>query len=261
MFNQQVLDRAVFFPVENMAGVGTKRQIVNGLTGKVISEVSSRYTMVTNKEVIQPFIEHFGIGQLKTVTVFNAGRSYAFKFETGRQFDLGGDRINEQLVVQNSYDKTKSFSFMFGAFRFVCSNGLYTAAGSVITYKKIHVGDIPVREMVQEALSGYMGNNFAFWRDLQNKKLDIAREQELVGRWMPFEVEKEHSGNAQLNNSIRYMAERLISRPEDLDNQRNGWGLFNQMNQAVNRVLPRKDLTKRILGDKRSEEYLRVNLN
>ena len=261
MFNQQALDRAVFFPVENTAGVGDRKQIINGMTGKTISEVSSRYTLVTNKEVIQPFIDHFGIQQLKMVKVFNAGRSYAFKFDTGRQFDLGGDRINEQLVVQNSYDKTKSFSFMFGAFRFVCSNGLYTAAGSVITYKKIHVGDIPVREMVSEALSGYMNNNFDFWRGLKEKPLDITREQELVGRWMPFEVEKENSGNAQLNNHIRYMAERLISRPEGLDNQRNGWGLFNQMNQAVNKVCPRKDIAKRILGDKRSEEYLRVNLN
>jgi hypothetical protein len=261
MYSQEVLDRAVFFPVENVAGEEGKRQIVNGLSGKIISEVSGRYALVSNREVIQPFIDHFGLDHLRAVTVFNAGRSYAFKFDTGRVFELEGDQIREQLVVQNSYDKTKSFSFMFGAFRFVCSNGLYTAAGSVITYKKIHVGDIPVREMVHDAITGYGKNDFAFWRGLQQKPLDLNQELELASRWQPFEVEKEHSVNAEINRHVKYNVESLLRKPESMDNQRNAWGLFNQMNQAINWSLARKDITKRILGDRRSEEFLRVSLN
>jgi len=180
---------------------------------------------------------------------------------TGREFDFGGgDTLKEKILVRNSYDKTKSFSFMCGAFRMVCSNGLYVGVGSVLAYKKIHVGEIPVDSIVNDALSRYSKNDFSFWRKLKEIPLTVEKEIEVLNNWQPYEVkdeEKTWKGNSLLNRWVKNYAERRIKSNESIDNQRNAWGLFNQMNQAIDRVVPRGQVDKKIAGNERMEVYLK----
>jgi hypothetical protein len=173
----------------------------------------------------------------------------------------GGDIIKEKLIISNSYDKTRSFSFFFGAFRMVCTNGLFTAMASAITFKKIHVGEIPVDTLVKSALENYAKNDFSFWKRLHEKPLTLKEEVKLVEGWTPFDFEKPEDGSTSpmelANNRIKRYATSLVSMEESLNNQRNGWGLFNRCNQAIKQEFyTTKSITKRIQGDTRTEKYL-----
>jgi len=260
------LERA-FFDVEKRQvtdRLGNQITAVTDKYGTVISKVSDRYTLVDNKTLIQPFVDKFGMPA--KLTEYANRKSYIFEFNTGRDFDLGGgDIIKERIVIANSYDKTKSFSFFFGAFRMVCTNGLYTAMGAVIAFKKKHVGEIPVTQLVKDALGSYTENKFDFWKRLKDTPLSVEQEVKLINNWTPFDFEKENPNefsNVEWKNSrIKTKALNLVTGQENLNNQRNGWGLFNQMNYAVAREYYSPAMvTKRIAGDKRSEKYLAESL-
>jgi hypothetical protein len=265
-YDQRYLDR-FFFPVKLVKNAveADCQGVVNDFTGQRIANVSNRYTLVQNRDLVQPVVDTFGIDRLTRVSVYNGNRSFLFEFLTGREIDIsGGDILKEKILVRNSYDKTKSFSFMAGAFRMVCSNGLYVAIGSVIAYKKIHVGVIPVQSIVQNALNNFSKNDFSFWKQLAQIPLDTVKENELISKWIPYETKDEHSdwkGNMLLNRYIKSRAEGLIARPATVDNQRNAWGLYNQMNQAIDRIVPRGQVDKKIAGNSRMESYLKLALN
>jgi hypothetical protein len=265
--SQYQLDRA-FFPVEKRTAYDQQGNritaVVDPVGEKVISKVSDRYTLVDNKTLVQPFVDKFGLPA--KLTEYANRKSYIFEFETGRDFDLGGgDIIKERLIVANSYDKTKSFSFFFGAFRMVCTNGLYTAMGAVIAFKKKHIGEIPVGDLVNNALGSYTENKFTFWKRLKEIPLSKDQEIDLINKWTPFEFEKEKESDFSLvewkNKYIKDRAIRLVSGDETMNNQRNGWGLFNQMNYSIAREYSTPAMvTTRINGDKRSEKYLAESL-
>lgn len=228
----------------------------------VITEVSKDYRLINNHEVVNPLMERFG--EPERVARIRNSHAYIFEFFTNREFDLGdGDTIKEKLVVRNSYDKTKAFSFFYGALRMVCTNGLYTSCGMSIEYRKIHTGEIPVHEVIQQALRTYQQNNFDFWRNLKAVPLTLRREENIVREWIPFITENPADMDLvdKKNQEIVNETLRLIKLPESLNNQRNGWGLFNQMNYAINGKYKANGMTnKRLLGDRRSEAYLAQRL-
>jgi len=260
---QLKLDRA-FFPVEKRVAYddkgGRMHAIVDVAGGTVISRVSEKYTLVDNRRLVEPFVRRFGLPD--KVVEYSNRKSYIFEFFTGRNVDFGdGDVIREKLVIANSYDRTKSFSFFFGAFRMVCTNGLYTAMGLAIAFKKIHVGEIPVDALVKSALENYEKNDFGFWKRLKERELSVDQELGILKDWVPFEFKKEKPEDVSLveagNNRIRRYAERAITGPETANNQRNAWGLFNVCNQAIKREYwTPKAVVKRIQGDRRTEVYL-----
>jgi len=264
---ENALQRA-FFPVEKREAYDEKGNriyaIVDPTCQKVISEVSDKYTLVENKRLVEPFIQEFGLPE--KVTEYHNRKSYIFQFHTGRTMDFGeGDIIKEKLIIANSYDKTKSFSFFFGAFRMVCTNGLFTAMASAITFKKIHVGEIPVDDLIKGALENYKNNDFGFWKRLHKTPLSLKQETRLIEKWVPFEFKKEKpediSLTEQANNRIKSHAIGLVTGEESVNNQRNGWGIFNMLNQAIKMEYPsNKQVAKRIQGDRRSEKYLAKSL-
>jgi len=267
--NQYALDQ-IMFPVEKVKLSDKRYSLVNGRTGLPISEVSNRYTVVQNQDIFTPFIEKFGADNMKTSYSYGAGKHYVAKFFTGREFDFGvpgqPDIIKEQIIVQNSYDKSKSFSFMFGAFRFVCSNGLYTGT-ALVNFRKIHVGVIPVQEIVQSVMNSYEKNNFATWESLRKVPLTVEKELDLLDKFEALNVSEEarlakYSGPMAKNRWIRNTASYKIKQEETINNQRNGWGLFNQINYAIDRqVQGKSNLGRRIKANQKLENYLLKELN
>jgi len=61
------------------------------------------------------------------------------ELKTGRRFNFGTeenpDMVDELLSITNSYNKTRSFQFRLGAFRWICSNGLHSGE-ALVNYKK-----------------------------------------------------------------------------------------------------------------------------
>ena len=267
--NQFALDQ-ITFPVEKVKLSDKRYSLVNGRTGLPISEVSNRYTVVQNSEIFMPFVEKFGMDNMKTSYSYGAGKHYVAKFFTGREFDFGTpgqpDIIKEQIIVQNSYDKSKSFSFMFGAFRFVCSNGLYTGT-ALVNFRKIHVGEIPVQEIVQSVMNSYEKNNFATWEKFRKVPLSEDKELALLDKFEALNVSDEarlcnYSGPVAKNRYIRNTASWKIRQKETINNQRNAWGLFNQINYAIDRNISGKsNLGRRIKANQKLEDYLIKELN
>lgn len=270
---QRALDQACY-PVHKVEADNGKYHLINGQTGGFISQVSQRYELVPNDKVFRPFVEKFGLANVKRFYQYGNGKFTYAEFETGRTFNLGvaageADIIRERLVVQNSYDKTRAFSFMLGAFRLVCTNGLYSGQ-ALIAFRKKHVGEIPIDEMVSNALTSYHSNSFELWGRLKDVSLTRDQQIALVNNFQAFEVKKEdansfyfdHNTNKQINNRIQSLTVRLIERPESIDNQRNAWGLYNQINRAIANVIDgRSQINKVILGNKNAEMYLGEKLN
>ena len=158
---------------------------------------------------------------------------------------------------------------MYGAFRFVCSNGLYFGQ-AVIAFRKKHVGDIPVDGMVKTVFDNYQSNNFDLWRKLKNASLSKDEQIALLNGFQAYEVKNTEANsvyydwntNKQVNNRIQNIATRLIEKDESIDNQRNAWGLYNQINRAIANVIDNKtQINKIILGNKNAETYLGQTLN
>jgi hypothetical protein len=257
---EQALERS-YFPVEKIQTGSDKYAIIRKDTGQKLSDVSKRYTLVRNYEVFNPFIQHFGADKVKKFYGYGNSKYYYLELDTGRSFNFGTDtepdEVNERLIIQNSYNKTRSFSFMLGAFRWVCSNGLYTGE-AIVSYKKIHTGYIPTTELVYKALCRYTDNSFDTWKQLKEKPLTLDEELEIVEGFEAKELKEETKKDRwNINNQIKYTARRRIERETSIDNQRNGWGLLNGVNWSIARNLYGSSKTsERITANKRLENYL-----
>ena len=244
-----------------------KQDVFRVDTGRVISNVSNRYELIENRRVLMPFVEKFGVDKMQQLFTHQAGRSFYMSIDTGREFDLGeGDIIKERFIVQNSYDKTRSFRFELGAFRKVCTNGLYTVFAGV-NFRKIHVGNIPVEQLINRGLEVFTQNSFEFWRKLKTIPLTAAEGTALVNDFEPYEVKERHANRWEwtegefLNNQTKARAARNIEAPESLDNQRNAWGVYNQVNRAIASYNDRSNIGRVISANVRLEQFLAGKLN
>lgn len=246
--------------IDQMGRVGY--QIVDSVFGSVAGGVvSERYTIVQNRDLISPFVSTFGADAFESAAVKRNGASL-FLVRTGREFDIGGgDIIKERIAITNSYNKSRAFSFIFGAFRLVCSNGLFTGQ-AVINYKKIHVGEIPVSRIVSDVISSYRDNTFETWKRLRSISMTLVQQIEFAKTFKAFE-EKPNPNDPTAMTASAYANKHIASRtqfrlgyPESLDNQRNAWGLLNAINRAISYVVPRSNFNRVILANRRAEEAL-----
>jgi len=108
------------------------------------------------------------------------------------------------------------------------------------------------------------------WKRLKDVSLTQDQQKELVNGFQAYEVKNAEANsfyydwntNKQVNNRIQNLAMRLIEKPESIDNQRNGWGLYNQINRAIANVIDgRSQINKVILGNRNAETYLGQKLN
>lgn len=255
-----------YFPVAKIdRGMG-KYSIIKVDTGDVISDVSKRYTLIKNEDIFQPFIDKFGIDNINGFIGYGKGKYSHMSIKTGRQFNFGTeekpDIIKEQIIIENSYNKTRSFRFMFGAFRMVCSNGLYSGNCS-ISYRKIHVGEIPVQELIDNVINNYEKNSFELWKSFREIPMTLSEQIKMIETFEAYEIKEENKDTSKdVNRNIRKTTRRYLEQPETVDNQRNAWGLYNQLNRAIEyEVSARSAVAKRILGNINAEKYLAKSLN
>lgn len=205
--------------------------IYNADTGDLITrKVSERYALIPNKDVIQPLIDYFGAENV-SVNVTKK-HIYVYTINTGRKFEIApNDFVTEKIVIGKSYNKGMRFVVMFGAFRDVCANGLFSGE-AFINYRKCHVGKIPVAELVDQIISGYQENNFEKWRAFAQISLTLDQELELIDTFAALSGD---SAETRLhNNVIKGVAKLKVKDVESIDNSRNAWGLFNALNWAIN---------------------------
>jgi hypothetical protein len=253
--NKSVVETNIFPVTKQHNADGT--WTIQDNRGRNISKVSERYTVVQNRDLIMPFINKFGYENVKQMYQYGAQKYLVCKINTGRQFEIApGDFIDEQVVIQNSYNKTRSFSFIVGAFRSVCSNGLYYGSAN-LAIRRIHVGSIPTEELVSSAISSLETNNFHVWKNLQNVPLTQEQQHEAINRFNCFTEDDKFGGNKWTNTKIRLYSNNIVRKPSSIDNQRNAWGLYNQINRGISQTINAPSaVSRRINANKSAEEYL-----
>lgn len=234
-------------------------------TGKRLANVSDSYALVQNRDIIAPFVKRFGVDSVKRVCLYGASKYVHVAIATGRSFSFEyngqGDRMDERLIIENSYNKSRSFRFMFGVYRSVCANGLYTGV-SFAGIRRVHTGRIDAPGIVSQVLGAYEENvkagkdSFDLWRDFQNCPMSLEEEYNLVREFKPFnEGDPDGPTGAVINDRaisvnrrIRATAGARIGRDESLDNQRNAWGLLNGLNWAIAQSIKGKSQLPRLIS-------------
>ena len=236
-----------------------RRWVCDSTTGKPLSRVSDRYCLIQNADLVRPLVDQFGVNSIKKTVQWGGGQYLYMAILTGRSFNISGDVIDEMITFTNSYNKTRAYSFWIGAWRKVCSNGLHAFRATFCT-RKIHVGVIPVKEMVADVLNNYSKNSFDFWRDWASKPMTMEEELELVKNFNAFDPGDDAEPNLiarQQNSWVKHRASQYIMKAEDLDNQRNAWGLYNQINRSIGTWFPSNSAFGKVLTANRNlEEYM-----
>ena len=269
---QNAINRAIMpvldIPAGPEAGLSPGARTLQDFTGKTLATVSKGYALVQTRDIVTPFVSRFGIDAVKKCIQYGAGKYTHVALETGRTMALeyNGERdvIRERLIIENSYNKSRSFRFMFGAFRSVCANGLYTGY-AFAAIRRIHSGTIDAPGLVAGVLEQYdraekEGRDaFDLWRDFQKHPMTEDEQRQLASSFKPFDPGTDEDPNhhaRQLNRHIRYAADNKIHARESLDNQRNAWGLLNGLNWSIARVLRGKSHLPRIISANLEAENL-----
>ena len=113
--------------------------IVNENTGNVISCMSDNYKLVTNQEVMKEVepIMNKSKAVFKEAQMFggnNARTKWTWYYPGIKVKVSKDDVLNPEITIQNSYDGSWELSFLAGAFRLLCANGL--TIGTILDAKK-----------------------------------------------------------------------------------------------------------------------------
>tara|TARA_Y100000310_G_C20672167_1_gene810861 strand:- start:1767 stop:2597 length:831 start_codon:yes stop_codon:yes gene_type:complete len=237
---RQKLDK-LYFPIE-LSEIRTaeldlpvsNQAVVRKDTNEVVSVVSRDYALIKNEDVFEPLLDSFDEMDLEYVvkkveTVRNGGASLVeFRFP-GMSIDIGGQKMDMQLIAHNSYDLTRTFGLILGAFRLICSNGLIvgTRIGQVT---KRHYGEIDVGEQVKlvgESIDRFENTVKPLWENLNRIELGVDRGVELIES-----IEKRTQFPKKHGEAVAQQWETA----QDRDNTpRNLWGLYNSYTNVLTR--------------------------
>jgi hypothetical protein len=131
--NTDVLLEPTLFPVKEVPAIGYEvtqsgyKFITRKDNNEVISCVTDKYKLITNKEVMDialPILKEKGGTLMEARTFNNARTMWKFRFRDTKVKIDKGDFVNPEVIIRNSYDGSSEVQAMGGAYRLVCSNGM-----------------------------------------------------------------------------------------------------------------------------------------
>jgi len=203
--------------------------ILNENTGKVVSCMTDNYKLVSNAEVMKEIepIMNKSKATFKEAQMFgeNKARTKWTWIYPNIKVKVGKDDIlNPEITVQNSYDGSWELSFLAGAFRILCANGL--TIGTILDAKRnrhsiynsdlMKIGDM-ISDTVNKVESVFV-DEFGQLVDTKAKKSDIAK----VVRELPQQA---------VEPFVRYLQREKIN---------NYWDLLNAFTWVTSHALNRK---------------------
>ena len=137
-------------------------------TGRILGVHSKKYKMVKNGHAYPLVDEALESADINTsrMTVndqldFGGARTIRTYNFPDHTIDIGGgDKVCLQLKVTNSYDGSNAFGFLFGGYRFICSNGMVVGT-SLARVKRKHTTNINVEDLINKlniAAESYFDN-------------------------------------------------------------------------------------------------------
>lgn len=141
-----------------------KQAVVNTQTGQAYSFVGADYGLIRHetaiKHVLEAIPQQWG-KQISSVWLSpDGGRlSVRIQFPEASEGVTTGDVVCPSVYLVNSYDKSWPFMATFGAFRFVCSNGMVVGK-KFGEYRRKHIG-----EFNQDQLRTMLDNSIEMFQD------------------------------------------------------------------------------------------------
>ena len=126
-----VTERRVFFEDENGNPelTGEYKAITRADNSRLISIMSDTYQVVPNSEIIKPLMEQ--LHNIDSKWIIDPSHSYVSDSRMRLQitfpeltFNDGRSDIALSLFLHNSYDGSEGIRMLWGAIRFLCSNGM-----------------------------------------------------------------------------------------------------------------------------------------
>lgn len=129
------------FPVKEVPAIGIPTEIdekeidstgykfiVREDTGEILSCMTDEYRLITNESLLKtakPILKKEG-AKLREASIFSDGKRTIWRWTFPQsKIDIGGgDIVNPELAIVNSYDGSAEVQVRSGAYRLVCSNGL-----------------------------------------------------------------------------------------------------------------------------------------
>lgn len=135
--------------------IKNRQAVVRTDTNLPIGVVSKKYALVTHAEVVKTFRKALGKKVNENIRLTHDGARMHYEVilpDVTVKID-SGDEVAMRLVVENSYDGSHKLQIIFGAFRFVCSNGMIIGR-KFLSINRRHVGEVMLNvDQVQKQVS------------------------------------------------------------------------------------------------------------
>ncbi len=247
---QETVDR--YLEQKRIVPINEKTSRIINSYGRTVSIVSNKYKLINNSELVQPFIDRFGFDNLLTAQQ-KGNEQYYFTFNTGKDININGEVLKQRIIIANSYDKSRSFVFMAGAFRHYCSNGLYTG-NAFEAVKRKHIGEIDVKGIIDSVLTSYDSVDYSLWEKMALRGISESEECNFLNLFDIVPYEKDCSQNYYKNRYVKSHVMRYNSYYNRKKETNTLWGLYNKINWSIAREF--NDTLRQSTLNKRTEEAI-----
>lgn len=128
--------------------------IYNRDTGKLASQGTPQYDIIQHREAIEPVVEaldELGLEKNGRIEVRNGGNVVKYTGQTGREFEVNGEKYAIGFQLVNTYNKSSSVSLKGFYVRQICSNGMIGRENlGVGELRRQHRGDVEIVEEYKE---------------------------------------------------------------------------------------------------------------
>lgn len=231
------------FPVElapiktNGILIPNKMSVIRTDTKQPIGVVSNKYALVRHEEVVKGFRK--ALGKLdyeeKISTIKNGSRLFVtYKIPSIKVEVQKGDFVALQFVAKNSYDGSRSFSMVLGAFRLVCSNGMVIGK-ELFSFSQKHVskGVVFDENLLSERIEQIMGS-FKNALPLMQKMVET-----------PMSKDASKIFDAETLEFPKYLVEEA-KQEYGRAQMYNRWGFYNALTFAATHRIKKDNLQSRM---------------
>lgn len=223
----------------------------------IVNSCSANYTLITNSEIFSPLEKHLADNfdiELKH-QVHNYSKYYLDVILKDKLLPvLKKDMVYPKVRIMNSYDGSLKFSFSFGFYRLVCSNGLSLPLNVSSNIKIMHTPSaIGKWDKAIEVVSAFLGESkdmLASYQELTDRKLTFDQATERIKQVL----EKTKAPSKQLEA----MQERIkIESAQGLPIS--DWLVYNAVNYQLSHGTSKSPLHKIEKVDRQVLNYLLEN--
>lgn len=206
-----------------------RKAIVREDTGDVLSVVSSRYSILEHKHVLNGVREALGGTDYKeNIQLGSNGRNFLLTvdFPMERSIEVQkGDIIALRIMARNSYDGTSAFQLMLGAVRLVCTNGM-TGFTHAFQYSQRHVGSGASLGVKAEELADGIAKLSKQFREMQPKFAEMTQTKVVVP------TDELFSSALVPSPFPQYLLDEAREKYEHSENGTK-WGYYNSLTFAI----------------------------